>query len=445
MSSDKELQRAKWLNSFSSGQKWLEKIGSANTQKIFTDYFKRYCDYTKQTPDQLIALKVQGLQNVGTEKEFIAEDLLETFFRENKGMKPTARLMMRSTVFSFYKHNKRSLEPSTASNIKNETPESKKRKPSLDDLTALEGVMRTARDKAMLWFTASTSVRVGTLVLLKWCDLKQTENPNVPYSLEIESARLKGSGKGRYKGNKQICFVHKFASEKLEQYRAEAKQKGYELKDDSPLFVAYYQKGKEKPQKPLTIKGINELFNHVSLSAFGDLEKKRFSIHDLREFYQSALESAGIQENLISPLMAHKIAGIAQNYSSHDCQELIGKYETALPYLIPKSNSVLESELKETETKFISQQSQIEELKGLVTQLLNHEKGMNYSVLQPSNEKAESKEILDEREQQFKKIDPSYTHEPQKSQFSTKSFKITDKKKKQVRADEEYTRDGYDR
>ena len=366
MSSDKELQRAKWLSSFASGQKWLEKIGSVNTKKIFTDYFKRYCDYTKQTPDQLIALKVQGLQNVGTEKEFIAEDLLETYFRENKGMKPTARLMMRSTVFSFYKHNKRSLEPSTASNIKNETPESKKRKPSLEDLTALEVVMRTARDKAMLWFTASTSVRVGTLVLLKWCDLKQTENPNVPYSLEIESARLKGCGKGRYKGNKQICFVHKFASEKLEQYRAEAKQKGYELKDDSPLFVAYYQKGKEKPQKPLTTKGINELFNHVSLAAFGDLEKKRFSIHDLREFYQSALESAGIQENLISPLMAHKIAGIAQNYSSHDCKELIGKYETALPYLIPKSNSVLESELKETESKFKNQQQQIEELQNLV-------------------------------------------------------------------------------
>ena len=102
--------------------------------------------------------------------------------------------------------------------------------------------------------------------------------------MEIESARLKGCGKGRYKGIKQITFVHRFASEKLEQYRAEAKQKGYELKDDSPLFIAYYQKGKEKPQKPLTIKGINELFNHVSLAAFGDLEKKRFSIHDLREF-----------------------------------------------------------------------------------------------------------------------------------------------------------------
>jgi integrase len=349
LSSDKELQRAKWLTSFASGQKWLEKIGSVNTQKIFTDYFKRYCDYVNQTPDQLISLKLLGLQNVGTEKEFIAEDLLETYFRENKGMKPTARLMMKNTVFSFYKHNKRSLEPSTASNIKNETFESKKRKPTLEDLEALEKAMRTSRDKALLWFVASSSCRVGTVVLLKWQDLKPTQNANVPYSLEIESARLKGSGKGRYKGIKQITFVHRYASERLEAYKQEAKVKGYDLKEDSPLFIAYYQKGKEKPQNPLTIKGINELFNHVSLSAFGDLEKKRFSIHDLREFFQSAFESAGIQENLISPLMAHKVAGIAQNYSSHDCKELIGKYETALPYLVPKSVSELEIQLEKNE------------------------------------------------------------------------------------------------
>ena len=47
--------------------------------------------------------------------------------------------------------------------------------------------------------------------------------------------------------------------------------------------------------------------------------------------------------------MAHKIAGIAQNYSSHDCKELIGKYETALPYLVPKSVPQLEAELEKSE------------------------------------------------------------------------------------------------
>ena len=337
------------VNQLASGQKWLEKIGSANTQKIFTDYFKRYCDYVNQSPDQLISLKVLGLQNVGTEKEFTAEDLLEKYFRENKAMKPTAKLMMKNAVFSFYKHNKRSLEGQTASQIKNETLEAKKRKPSLDDLEALEKAMRTSRDKALLWFVASTSCRVGTVVLLKWADLKPTQNANVPYSLEIESARLKGSGIGRYKGIKQITFIHRFASEKLEQYRAEAKAKGYDLKEDSPLFIAYYQKGKEKTQKPLTIKGINEMFNHVSLAAFGDLEKKRFSIHDLREFFQSALESANIHENLLSPLMAHKVAGIAQSYSSHEPKELLKIYESALPYLIPKSVPELEAKLEKSE------------------------------------------------------------------------------------------------
>jgi hypothetical protein len=45
-------------------------------------------------------------------------------------------------------------------------------------------------------------------------------------------------------------------------------------------------------------------------------------------------------------------------------------------------------------------------------------------------DKQESEEVLRQREQQFKKIDPSYTHEPQKTHFSTESFKITDKPKK---------------
>ena len=53
---------------------------------------------------------------------------------------------------------------------------------------------------------------------------------------------------------------------------------------------------------------------------------------------------------------------------------------------------------------------------------------MNFSVLQTPKDKQESKEILDKREQQFKRIDPSYTHEPQKTHFSTESFKISDKK-----------------
>jgi integrase len=96
------------------------------------------------------------------------KNLLGNFFSESK-MKPTANLMLKNAVFSFYKHNRRALEGQTASNIKNETPESKMRKPTLEDL---ESVTHSARDKALIWFLASTSCRIGTLVLLKWEDLK---------------------------------------------------------------------------------------------------------------------------------------------------------------------------------------------------------------------------------------------------------------------------------
>lgn len=56
---------------------------------------------------------------------------------------------------------------------------------------------------------------------------------------------------------------------------------------------------------------------------------------------------------------------------------------------------------------------------------------MNFSTISTPQEKQESKEILDKREQQFKKISPEYTHEPQKTNFSTESFKIIDKKAKE--------------
>jgi hypothetical protein len=99
--------------------------------------------------------------------------------------------------------------------------------------------------------------------------------------LEIKSARLKGSGKGKFKGANQITFLHKFAYEKLEAFKKEAKVKGYDLKEDSPIFCAYYNEGKIQG---LGIKGINQIFDDLSLAAWGDLEKKRFSPHDLRVF-----------------------------------------------------------------------------------------------------------------------------------------------------------------
>jgi integrase len=229
--------------------------------------------------------------------------------------------MLKSSVISFYRHNWRNLNSNVASNITK--PEPKQRCLEMQDIQDLENAMTCQRDKALLWFFASTAIRIGTVIKLKWKDLQPTQDKEIPYQLVIESARLKGQGKGKYAGVRQISFIHSLAKEKLEEYKIEAERKGYKLTDESPILIAYNKGGRNLP---LMDSAINNLFSDASLVAWHDLEAKRFSPHDFRDFLQSKLESAGINANMISPILAHKVKGIDKHYSSHDIDELRKKY-----------------------------------------------------------------------------------------------------------------------
>ena len=103
-----------------------------------------------------------------------------------------------------------------------------KRTPKLVDILEMEEAMVHRRDKALIWFLESAPFRGGTLTKLLWQDLKSTESllkeireeakgqttttknedveiaKAVPYYMVIEGARMKGGGKGKYKGVKQI-------------------------------------------------------------------------------------------------------------------------------------------------------------------------------------------------------------------------------------------------
>ena len=297
---------------------------------------KRYCNWAKKTPDELIQLKIEGLKSINTITEFQAEDLLETFLSTSKSLS-TAKNGIRTAIISFYKHNRRPLVNITEV----PTPESKKRCPKLNDILDLENAFTTFRDKFLCWFIASSPFRLGTITKLKWKDLKKTNDEEVPYFLKIESKRLKGAGVGKYKGSKQISFLHKFAVEKLEAYKQELDRKGYTITQDSPIFIAYRTGGRIKA---LSSDSIESIFGKASLKAWHDLEAKRFSPHDFRSFVQTALENAGINHNIIAPMLGHKPKGVDFHYSEHDIKDLLGKFKTAIPYLIPLTVGKIKAE-----------------------------------------------------------------------------------------------------
>ena len=352
----------KWLLQFESGRNWVSKLPSEQTRRVFIRNLQKYSEGVNKNPDELIAFKIEGLRNIATEKEFQAERLLENYL-SGCNLSVSSKEMRKNAVVSFYKHNWRNLNSNVASNI--QKPEAKKRCPKMDDILELENAMTNQRDKAIIWFFASTSVRIGTLIKLRWNDLKPTNDSEIPFSIEIESSRLKGHGVGKYKGLKQITFVHKLAVAKLESYKAEAKRKGYVLKDDSPIFIGYHNNRKTLA---ITTPSINSSFDNASLAIWHDLELKRFSPHDFRDFLQSGLENAGINANLISPILGHKVKGVDNHYSTHGIEELKEKYKTALPYLLPQTTASIKSELEATKKQ---QQKKLDNLNFAFESLTN--------------------------------------------------------------------------
>ena len=353
-----------WLLSFKSGKTWLQNINSPETKRVYVSSIKKYCNGVNKNPDNLIAYKLEGLMSINTPKEWQAEELLENYLFEAK-LTDSIKEQIKASVMSFYKNNKRQLNNQTAKNIGKPTP--KQRTPSSEDLEKLESVMTCQRDRALIWFLASSGVRVGTLNKLTWQDLNPTQDSEVPYKMIIEAERLKGHGKGRYKGLKQICFIHGLAARKLGEYKIEAKAKGYNLGLQDPIFIRYSNEGKIQAMKNALM---DKVFTVASLTLWHDLEKKRFSPHDIRDFTQSALESSGANSNVLSPLLAHKIRGVDKHYSSHLEAELFQVFKKALPWLMPTTKESIKQEAEQNKTE-----TQVK-LKNQQEQIINQEKQM---------------------------------------------------------------------
>lgn len=162
-----------WLLGFECGQTWFSSITAPRTKEMYSKDLKQYCDAVGKNPDELLELKVEGIRNVGTAKEFQAEKLLDSFLYNNPNVTIHIKISILCAVKSFYKENLRELNKKVGEKLT--LPPAKKRSPSMQDLLEMDQVMMYQRDKAILWFLESAPFRVGTLTKLVWTDLKPTQ------------------------------------------------------------------------------------------------------------------------------------------------------------------------------------------------------------------------------------------------------------------------------
>jgi len=328
----------KWIRRFRSGKVWLNKLHSEATIRSYLAYFKQYCDLTHKNPDGLIELKMEGMRKVGTTEEFLAEELHDSTIL---GLDATesSKANMSTAILSFYKHNRRPLVEVR----RFERPEAKSRRPTLQDIKDMANAVRWRRDKALIWFIASAPFRRETVEKLTWEDLVETKNPKVPIKLVIKGKRLKGRGRARYRGLQQISFLHAWAHKQLLAYKKELlrmmrkvkKIEGFQITPETPLFMVYKNGNRNGEPKALANQSMYDIFEMASLNAWGDLEKKRFSPHDFRDFVDNALKNARVVEVDRAPLIGHKIKGVEKHYQDPDHKDLMACFESALQFLSP--------------------------------------------------------------------------------------------------------------
>jgi hypothetical protein len=110
-----------WLLSFECGKKWFNTITAPRTKEMYSHDMKQYCDAVGKTPSELLALKVEGLRNVATEKEFQAEDLLDSY--NTLDVTDHIKVLILCAVKSFYKANWRELNSNVGKNLSLPEPE----------------------------------------------------------------------------------------------------------------------------------------------------------------------------------------------------------------------------------------------------------------------------------------------------------------------------------
>jgi len=183
----------KWAKDLPNVMTWLAKYPNEVLRKQKAQHLWIFCDWTKITPDELLALK----DDVSSLK---AERLLDRFVADQTiKITNSVKWNIVNTVKGFFAaHYKDLARRSGRMDLEKVKPY---RKPTKEDLRKLWDACYSPRDRSLVVsMPNSTGIAKDTLARMRWRHIEEEwENVEVPY-ISIPGELIKGHGKGKYKG-----------------------------------------------------------------------------------------------------------------------------------------------------------------------------------------------------------------------------------------------------
>jgi hypothetical protein len=305
----------KWASKYPEVMAWLPKlqIKELNALSLY-----RFCQWAGKTPTELLAMK-KDRSSIEIEK------LLDAFVATPKDVLGMANATMRwciGAVRSFFKHNY--IDVAKAAGALQAEKVKEYNKLSKEGLRKLWNWTQNPRDKCLITFVNSTAVAKETLSEIKWKHLEENwEKVDLP-CIDLPSEILKGHGRGKYKGVRQITFLTPEAKRDLINYKEWIEHnKGRKMTPEDHIFVETYA-----PYRPVSYDDIGGQIWRLSKRA-----GVPFSLHDGRRWVNTALEQIAISENWARKIRGRKVRGEEAPYSQPAINQLREKFREAVPLL----------------------------------------------------------------------------------------------------------------
>ena len=301
----------RWAKNYPKVMTWLSKL---QQQENKAWHLWLFCKTVGKDPNELLALKEDPRS---TEAEVILDN-----FAANESVKLSMRVYSAGTVRSFFKHNYRDL--AKASGVMTYIRQKPYRRHSKEELLKIYRSTQNPRDRALITFTWSTAVAKESLTVAQWSDLENDwEKQEIPH-VGLPDIKVKGHGRGKWKGVEQHTFLTPEAKKDLVEYRDWLGQiKGVKVGSNDYIFVEVHPPYKE--------------MDYGSLGAVAVRLTKRsgvpFSWHDARRYVETALEETKINPNWARKIRGRKVRGEEAPYSRPAIEQLRAAFKEAVPLL----------------------------------------------------------------------------------------------------------------
>jgi len=281
-----------------------------------------FCKRLNLTPDQLVEIYRLGNEMA----EETTRRIIKIVERDRaRDLTPSSCKVMLSYLESFLRFNGLEVKISDRVNWPRIRKWYASESPKPEEVAKMIDLAPTLRDKAMIAILATSGLRIGTLLQLRYKHVMEDLEANrTPCMVKVEADITKG------KYASYITFISEEAVYYLRLYLDE-RRRGSKyippetITPETPLFVT-----RENPPKPFNYHAFREMFKRIIRGMNVDKRghRYRYTIHGLRKFFKTQMLARGVEGALVDFWMGH-VTDAYTRFRDMDADWMRSKYLSA--------------------------------------------------------------------------------------------------------------------